>query len=119
MSYLYGDSTPSDLEGNYIEFLRDGGEFCVQGLVSDQRIVQAKAQTRSLEHATVVEVERLQKLGPLVAKAFEGTPLGGRITDGAMRRRHHELGERAGARGVDPDARRARRRDRQARGGRD
>ena len=76
MSYLYGDSTPSDLEGNYIEFLRDAVEFCVQVLLSDQRMVQAKAQTRSLEHATVAEVERLQKLGPLVMKAFEGTSLG-------------------------------------------
>ena len=76
MSYLYGDSTPSDLEGNYIEFLRDAVEFCVQVLLSDQRIVQGKSQTRSLEHATVAEVERLQKLGPLVAKAFEGTSMG-------------------------------------------
>jgi hypothetical protein len=76
MSYLYGDSTPSDLEGNYIEFLRDAVEFCVQVLLSDQRIVQAKGQTRALEHATVAEVERLQKLGPLVTKAFEGASLG-------------------------------------------
>ena len=76
MSYLYGDSTPSDLEGNYIEFLRDAVEFCVQVLLSDQRIVQAKAQTRALEHATVAEVERLQKLGPLVTKAFDGASLG-------------------------------------------
>src|SRR6185503_2341172 len=73
---LYGDSTPSNLEGNYIEFLRDAVEFCVQVLLSDQRIAQGKAQTRSLEHATVAEVERLQKLGPLVTKAFEGTPMG-------------------------------------------
>jgi len=77
MSYLYGDSTPSDLEGNYIEFLRDGVEFCVRVLLSDQRIAQGKAQTRALEIATASEVERLQKLGPLVGKAFEGTSLGG------------------------------------------
>ena len=76
MSYLYGDSTPSTLEGNYIEFLRDAVEFCVQVLLSDQRTVQAKAQTRTLEHATAAEVERLQKLGPLVTKAFEGASLG-------------------------------------------
>jgi hypothetical protein len=76
MSYLYGDSTPSNLEGNYIEFLRDAVEFCVQVLLSDQRIAQGKSQTRSLEHATVAEAERLQKLGPLVTKAFEGTSLG-------------------------------------------
>jgi hypothetical protein len=76
MSYLFGDSTPSKLEGNYIEFLRDAVEFCVQLLLSDQRVVQGKAQTRTLEHATVAEVERLQKLAPLVTKAFEGTALG-------------------------------------------
>ena len=76
MSYLYGDSTPSNLEGNYIEFLRDAVEFCVQVLLADQRIVIGKAQTRTLEHATVAEVERLQKLAPLVTKAFEGTSLG-------------------------------------------
>ena len=76
MSYLYGDSTPSKLEVNYIEFLRDAVEFCVQVLLADQRVAQGRTQTRTLEHATVAEVERLQKLGPLVAKAFEGTPLG-------------------------------------------
>jgi hypothetical protein len=76
MSYLFGDSTPSKLEINYIEFLRDAVEFSVQVLLADQRIAAGRTQTRSLEHATVAEVERLQKLGPLVAKAFEGTPLG-------------------------------------------
>ena len=76
MSYLYGDSTPSKLEVNYIEFLRDAVEFCVQVLLADQRVAQGRTQTRTLEHATVAEVERLQKLGPLVAKAFEGTSLG-------------------------------------------
>ena len=76
MSYLFGDSTPSKLEINYIEFLRDAVEFSVQVLLADQRIGAGRTQTRSLEHATVAEVERLQKLGPLVAKAFEGTPLG-------------------------------------------
>jgi hypothetical protein len=76
MSYLYGDSTPSKLEVNYIEFLRDAVEFSVQVLLADQRIAQGRAQTRTLEHTTVTEVERLQKLGPLVAKAFEGAALG-------------------------------------------
>jgi len=52
MTYLYGDSTSSNLEVNYIEFLRDSVEFCVQILLSDQRVVQGRAQTRSLEHAT-------------------------------------------------------------------
>jgi len=76
MSYLYGDSTPSKLEGNYIEFLRDAVEFCVQVLAADQRIGQGRAQARSLEHATAGEYERLQKLGALVSKSFEGATLG-------------------------------------------
>jgi len=76
MSYLYGDSTPSKLEVNYIEFLRDAVEFCVQVLLADQRVAQGRTHTRTLEHSTVAEVERLQKLAPLVAKAFEGTSLG-------------------------------------------
>src|SRR5262245_40894287 len=76
MRYLYGDSTPSNLEFNFIEFLRDAVEFGVQVLLSDQRVVQARAHMRSLEHATGAEMERLQKLPPLVSKAFEGTSLG-------------------------------------------
>jgi hypothetical protein len=51
-------------------------EFCVQVLLADQRVALGRTQTRTLEHGTVAEVERLQKLGPLVAKAFEGTSLG-------------------------------------------
>ncbi len=76
MSYLYGDSTHSKLEVNYIEFLRDAVEFCVQVLLADQRITQGRTHIRALEHAAVSEAERLQKLQPLVAKSFEGTPLG-------------------------------------------
>ena len=99
MSYLYGDSTPSKLEVNYIEFLRDAVEFCVQVLLADQRVAQGRTHTRTLEHATVAEVERLQKLGPLVAKAFEGTSLG--AADSATARcaaAIAALGERSGAR---------------------
>jgi len=76
MSYLYGDSTPSKLEINYIDFLRDAVEFCVQVMLADQRITQGKAHARTLEIATAAEFERLQKLGGIVTKAFEGTPLG-------------------------------------------
>jgi hypothetical protein len=76
MSYLYGDSTPSKLEINYIDFLRDAVEFCVQLMLADQRIGHGKAQTRALELATASEFERLQKLGGIVSKAFEGASLG-------------------------------------------
>jgi hypothetical protein len=76
MSYLYGDSTPSKLEVNFIEFLRDAVECCVQVLLADQRIAEGAAQTRALEAATTAEIARLQKMGALVPKALEGAPLG-------------------------------------------
>ena len=76
MSYLYGDSTPSQLQVNFIEFLRDAVECCVQVLLADQRIAEGQAHTRGLEAATVAEIARLQKAGALVPKALEGTSVG-------------------------------------------
>src|SRR4051812_34827752 len=76
MSYLYGDSTPSRLEVNFIEFLRDAVECCVQVLLADQRIAEGAAQTRVLEAATAAEIARLEKLGALVPKALEGASVG-------------------------------------------
>ncbi|HTB61192.1 MAG TPA: hypothetical protein VLC06_25165 [Polyangia bacterium] len=76
MSYLYGDSTPSKLEVNYIEFLRDAVECCARVLLADQHIAEGAARTRALEAETAAEIARLQKVGALVPKAFEGTPVG-------------------------------------------
>jgi hypothetical protein len=76
MSYLYGDSTPSTLEVNFIEFLRDAVDCCVQVLLADQRIAEGKARTRALDQATAAEIVKLQKVGTLVPKAFEGVPFG-------------------------------------------
>jgi hypothetical protein len=76
MSYLYGDSTPSNLKVNYVEFLRDAVESCVQVLLADQRIAEGAARTRALDTATAAEIARLQKVGALIPKAFEGTPVG-------------------------------------------
>jgi len=76
MSYLYGDSTPSTLEVNFIEFLRDAVDCCVQVLLADQRIAEGAARVRALEASTTAEIARLQKVGALVPKAFEGTPVG-------------------------------------------
>src|SRR5215831_10966068 len=76
MSYLYGDSTPSELQVNFIEFLRDAVDCCVQVLLADQRIAEGATRTRALEVSTNAEIARLQKVGALVPKAFEGTPVG-------------------------------------------
>lgn len=76
MSYLYGDSTPSTLEMNYIEFVRDAVDFCVQVLLADQRMVQARARTRQLEQTTTAEIARLEQLGATVEKAIAGVSAG-------------------------------------------
>lgn len=76
MSYLYGDSTPSQLEVNFIEFLRDAVECSVQVLLADQRIAEGAAHTRALEAATAAEVARLERVGALVPKALEGASVG-------------------------------------------
>lgn len=76
MSYLYGDSTPSELQINFIEFLRDAVDFCVQVLLADQRLVQARARTRTLEQTTAAEIERLESLTVLVGKAVGGVLAG-------------------------------------------
>ncbi|HEY4393842.1 MAG TPA: hypothetical protein VGP64_07265, partial [Polyangia bacterium] len=76
MSYLYGDSTPSTLEVNFIEFLRDAVDCCVQVLLADQRIAEGAARVRALDASTAAEIARLEKVGALVPKAFEGAPVG-------------------------------------------
>ena len=68
--------TASKLEVNFIEFLRDAVECCVQVLLADQHIADSAAHTRALEAATAAEIARLQKTGALVPKALEGTSPG-------------------------------------------
>jgi hypothetical protein len=76
MSYLFGDSTPSTLEINYIGFLRDAVDFCVQVLLADQRIAEGRAEVEARRRTTSAEIEQIHKAGALVPKAFEGASLG-------------------------------------------
>jgi hypothetical protein len=76
MTYLYGDSTPSTLEINFIEFLRDAVDFCVQILAADERTAEGKARGRALESASQAEILKIERIGALVPKALEGAPAG-------------------------------------------
>jgi len=76
MSYLYGDSTPSTLEINFIDFLRDAVDFCVQVLAADERIAEGKTRTSVLETANAAEIAKLDRIGALIPKAVEGAPVG-------------------------------------------
>src|SRR5207248_2719364 len=48
MNYLYGDSTPSPLKSNFLEFLRDDIDFGVFALLADDRIRLGREQVESL-----------------------------------------------------------------------
>ncbi len=76
MSYLYGDSTPSTLEINFIDFLRDAVDFCVQVLAADERMAERQRRVRALESAHAAEIAKLERIGGLVPKAVEGAPVG-------------------------------------------
>ncbi|HXU65233.1 MAG TPA: hypothetical protein VN962_26220 [Polyangia bacterium] len=76
MSYLYGDSTPSTLEINFIEFLRDAVDFCVQVLAADERMAEGKTRLRGVETASAAEIVKIERLGALIPKALEAAPAG-------------------------------------------
>jgi hypothetical protein len=76
LSYLYGDSTPSTLQVNYIDFVRDALDFCVQVLLADQRMLDGRAHIATQEQARSREMERLEKLGGAVARAVTTGPPG-------------------------------------------
>jgi hypothetical protein len=76
MSYLYGDSSPSELQTNFIDFLRDALGYSVQVLEADQRIRDGEAQAVELQRAADAEVARLEALGATVSRAVDGAQLG-------------------------------------------
>jgi len=72
MTYLYGDSTPSALDGNFIEFLRDCMDFCVAALLSDDRARHNAERAAALRKAADADTERLKQLGAAVTFAIQG-----------------------------------------------
>lgn len=74
MSYLYGDSTPSPLESNYIDFLRGVLDFSVRALQLTDRLRVHHAQAEKLRQAAAAECERLERLAALVTQAIDRRP---------------------------------------------
>lgn len=62
MSYLYGDSTPSGLNRNYIAFLQDFLVFASGLLQGEARVASAKLKVNQLNTMGHVERERLSSL---------------------------------------------------------
>jgi hypothetical protein len=72
MPYLYGDSTPSTLEINYIDFLRDALDFAARVLGSDERLRGGSARADELRRAAEIDVARLEAFGDTVSRAVVG-----------------------------------------------
>lgn len=70
MTYLYGDSTDSGLELNYIELLRDFLDVAVQIMLSEHRIKSAREAATQKKLEAGAELERLRVLGESVEAAL-------------------------------------------------
>jgi hypothetical protein len=80
MSYLYGDSTPSPLEINFVDFLGDCLDLCAQLLVSTERMRNETARGESLTRAADADAQRLEKLASTVAMAVKDASVGDELT---------------------------------------
>lgn len=76
MNYLFGDSTPSQLQIDYIDFLRDALDFGAQVLGANERMRSGEARAAQARKAGDEEVARLEKLGAHVASSIDGADVG-------------------------------------------
>jgi hypothetical protein len=76
MHYLYGDSTPSPLTSNFLEFLRDAIDFSVFVLGADERIKLGRSRIRALEEESSAELERLLKFIAAMQDAIDDADKG-------------------------------------------
>jgi hypothetical protein len=70
LAYLYGDSTESPLEINYIEFLRAALDFSVEILVSDYRVQTLQESCDEHKRAAEGELQQLRALSERVAQVM-------------------------------------------------
>ncbi|MEO7112531.1 MAG: hypothetical protein ABI183_18950 [Polyangiaceae bacterium] len=61
MNYLFGDSTPSELTSNFLEFFRDALDFSVFALLANERINDGKERIEALRAEAGVEIDRLNR----------------------------------------------------------
>lgn len=71
MKFLYGDSTPSPLTSNFLEFLRDSLDFSVFALHVDDELASIRERHEAITHAADAEIARLEALGSDVAAAVD------------------------------------------------
>jgi tellurite resistance protein len=71
MSYLYGDSTPSPLEINFIEFLGDCLDFSAQLVASTESMRREGENGEALRRAAHADTQRLERLAVVVSSAVK------------------------------------------------
>ena len=76
MTYLFGDSSPSNLDFDYIEFLREALDFSVQVLAAHERMMQGAARAVEVRLQAEAEVKRLEGLGAALARSVEAFDIG-------------------------------------------
>lgn len=76
MSYLYGDSTPSQLETNYIEFLRDAMDLMVAVLLADHQSRATLESVRTARSQAEKELESLHDFSVAVNAMLDGSTSG-------------------------------------------
>ena len=86
--FLYGDSTPSPLQFDFIAFLRDAVDFAVEILSSDARMATAVHNVNALAEETEREIALAEGLAGDMDRAL----------DGAMSRAPSSLAARCAAR---------------------
>jgi hypothetical protein len=74
--YLYGDSSPSPLQGDFIAFLRDAFDFSTAILVCDARVSAAQQRVSRVSEATDREIERAEAFAADVARFVERANVG-------------------------------------------
>src|SRR5258708_10887073 len=76
MDYLYGDSSPSTLQSDFLGFLGDTLDFSVQLLLADERMKRGRANIAERRRAADAEVGRLEALVTIVSGAVGQAPRG-------------------------------------------
>ncbi len=76
-NYLFGDSTPSTLRTNFLEFVRDALDFSVFVVQADARIQDVEQRIANLRKEADAEMDRLDVFVSAVTRAINETPKGG------------------------------------------
>lgn len=72
MAYLYGDSTESGLELNYIELLRDFLDFAAQVMMSEHRIASLRSGADQAVSDAEHDLDSLKDLNDKIESTLEG-----------------------------------------------